>query len=113
MVIPKLLNWKRAAFYFTYQGAVSRNPYSQVSSVPTLAERDGDFSLAKTNTPVTIYDPTDRRAVPRQRDPADALESRRARPAEIHSSADLARAPLKITASSPPCRATTTMSASV
>src|SRR3984957_2428104 len=58
MVIPKLLNWKRAAFYFTYQGAVSRNPYSQVSSVPTLAERSGDFSLAKTNTPVTIYDPT-------------------------------------------------------
>jgi hypothetical protein len=57
MVIPKLLNWKRAAFYFTYQGVVSRNPYSQVSSVPTLAERDGDFSLAKTNTPVTIYDP--------------------------------------------------------
>ncbi len=57
MVIPKLLNWKRAAFYFTYQGAVSRNPYSQVSSVPTLAERGGDFSLAKTNTPVTIFDP--------------------------------------------------------
>jgi hypothetical protein len=52
MVIPKLLNWKRAAFYFTYQGTVSRNPYSQVSSVPTLAERSGNFSSVQ-----TIYDP--------------------------------------------------------
>jgi trimeric autotransporter adhesin len=58
MVIPKILNWKRAAFYFTYQGVVSRNPYSQVSSVPTLAERGGNFSAAQTNTPVTIFDPT-------------------------------------------------------
>lgn len=58
MVIPKILNWKRAAFYFTYQGTVSRNAYSQVSSVPTLAERGGDFSAAQTNTPVTIFDPT-------------------------------------------------------
>ncbi len=57
MVIPKLLNWQRASFYITYQGMQSRNPYSQVSSVPTLAERDGDFSAAVVKTPVTIYDP--------------------------------------------------------
>jgi trimeric autotransporter adhesin len=53
MVIPKLLNWKRAAFYFTYQGVVSRNPFEQVSSVPTAAERMGNFSGVNT----TIYDP--------------------------------------------------------
>jgi trimeric autotransporter adhesin len=57
MVIPKLLNWKRASFYVTYQGMQSRNPFSQVSSVPTQAERDGDFSAAVVKTPVTIYDP--------------------------------------------------------
>jgi len=53
MVIPKILNWQRASFYFTYQGTQSRNPYSQVSSVPTAAERGGDFSAL----PNIIYDP--------------------------------------------------------
>src|SRR6185295_8080997 len=32
-------------------------PYSQIASVPTLAERGGDFSLARSNTPVTLFDP--------------------------------------------------------
>jgi len=53
MVIPKIMNWQRASFYFTYQGMQSRNPYSQVSSVPTPAERGGDFS-GVTNL---IYEP--------------------------------------------------------
>jgi hypothetical protein len=57
MVIPKIMNWQRASFSFNYQGSLSRNPYTQVSSVPTLAERNGDFSQAITNTPVTLYDP--------------------------------------------------------
>ncbi|HYK58388.1 MAG TPA: TonB-dependent receptor [Bryobacteraceae bacterium] len=59
LVIPKILNWRRANFYFTYQGTVSRNPFNQVSSVPTQAERNGDFSQALVNgsKPVTIYDP--------------------------------------------------------
>jgi hypothetical protein len=53
MVIPKILNWQRASFYFTYQGTQSRNPYSSVSTVPTPAERNGDFSAV----PNIIYDP--------------------------------------------------------
>ena len=53
MVIPKIINWRRASFYFTYQGSVSKNPYSQVSSVPTLAERSGDFSGIAN----TLFDP--------------------------------------------------------
>ena len=57
LVIPKLLNWKRANFYFTYQGTISRNPFNQAASLPTEAERTGDFSQAATNKPVTIYDP--------------------------------------------------------
>ncbi len=58
VVIPKIVNWQRASFYFTYQGTRSRNPYNQASSVPSLAERAGDFSQTLANNqPVTIYDP--------------------------------------------------------
>jgi hypothetical protein len=55
--IPKLFKWQRASFYFAYSGTRSRNPYNGVSSVPTAAERAGDFSQARTNTPLTIFDP--------------------------------------------------------
>jgi hypothetical protein len=56
--IPKLVKWQRASFYFSYSGSRSRNPYSQVSSVPTPAERAGDFSQAFTkNTLQSIYQP--------------------------------------------------------
>jgi hypothetical protein len=66
--IPKLIHYPRASFYFTYQGSRSRNPYSAQSSVPTLAERNGDFSQTQVNgVPVTIYDPLTHRAIPRQR----------------------------------------------
>jgi hypothetical protein len=54
MVIPKILHWQRASFYFTYQGVQSRNPYSAVSSVPTPAEVGGNFSAL----PNIIFDPT-------------------------------------------------------
>ncbi|MGA3201274.1 MAG: TonB-dependent receptor [Bryobacteraceae bacterium] len=53
MVIPKILNWQRASFYFTYQGVQSRNPYSAVSTVPTQAELAGNFSAV----PNIIFDP--------------------------------------------------------
>jgi hypothetical protein len=60
VIIPKMpQSWQKSSFYITYQGTVSRNPYSQVSSVPTAAERGGDFSQLLTNsTPTVIYDPT-------------------------------------------------------
>jgi hypothetical protein len=55
--IPKLVKWQRASFFFNYSGTRSRNPFNQVASVPTLAERNGDFSQARTNTALTIFDP--------------------------------------------------------
>jgi hypothetical protein len=59
MIIPKLLNWQAASFYLTYQGTLSRNPYSQLSSVPTMAERGGDFTQLLTGpAPTVIFDPT-------------------------------------------------------
>jgi hypothetical protein len=53
VVIPKLLNLPRWSFYFNYSGTRSRNPYSAVSSLPTPAERAGDFSGIAN----AIYDP--------------------------------------------------------
>jgi trimeric autotransporter adhesin len=59
LIVPKLVNWQAASFYLTYQGRLSRNPYNQVSSVPTLLERGGDFSqLLTAATPIVLYDPT-------------------------------------------------------
>jgi hypothetical protein len=57
LVIPKLIHWTRASFFLSYQGNQSRNPYSQIASVPTALERGGDFSLARTTSPVTLFDP--------------------------------------------------------
>jgi hypothetical protein len=53
LIIPKLLNLPRWSFYVTYSGTRSRNPYNAVSSLPTPAERAGDFSAL----PNTVYDP--------------------------------------------------------
>jgi hypothetical protein len=53
LVIPKLLNLPRWSFYFTYSGNRTRSPYSAVSSLPSAAERTGDFSSISN----TIYDP--------------------------------------------------------
>lgn len=53
VVIPKIIHWTRASFYFTYQGTRNKNPYSSAAAVPTLAERSGDFSGISS----IIYDP--------------------------------------------------------
>jgi hypothetical protein len=58
MIIPKLLNWQRAQFQLNYQGTTQRNGSSNLSEVPTPAERAGNFSgLTVANNPVTIFDP--------------------------------------------------------
>src|ERR1700691_1305540 len=72
--IPKILHYPRASFYLTYQGTLSRNPYSQQSSVPTLAERDGDFSQTMVNNaPVTVFDPNTHAPVPNDVIPATRI----------------------------------------
>ena len=72
--IPKLIHYPRASFYFTYQGSRSRNPYSVQSSVPTLAERNGDFSQTLVNhAPVTIYDPLTHQPFPGNIIPASRI----------------------------------------
>jgi hypothetical protein len=55
--IPKLLKGNNGMFTINYQLRRSRIGNSQVGTMPTLAERSGDFSQAIAQTPVTIYDP--------------------------------------------------------
>ena len=75
MVIPKLLNWQRASFNVTYQGLNSRTAYNGVGTVPTQAERDGDFSQLLTGgTPVTIYDPSTHQPFPGNQIPLTQLD---------------------------------------
>lgn len=56
--IPKLVSNDKWFVYLTVQGARARNGSSLVGTLPTEAERAGDFSgLTVNNTPITIYDP--------------------------------------------------------
>jgi trimeric autotransporter adhesin len=72
--IPKILHYPRASFYLTYQGAQSRNPYSQQSSVPTLAERSGDFSQTLVNNaPAIVFDPSTHAPFPGDMIPASRI----------------------------------------
>ncbi len=58
--IPKLLTHDRKDFIFlTLSGQRSSSPFDQYGTVPTAAQRAGDFSTLATQsgTPITLYDP--------------------------------------------------------
>src|SRR5262249_30755724 len=56
--IPGVLNSQQNNFNLTYTGARSTNPTDSYSTVPTVAERNGDLSqVVARGNPVTIYDP--------------------------------------------------------
>jgi hypothetical protein len=54
LYIPKLFNFEKITWFFNYTGNLLRNGVDQPSSLPTLAQRSGDFSSIHQ----TIYDPT-------------------------------------------------------
>ena len=65
LVIPKIVKDPSTQFFFTYFGTRARTPSLFTETVPTVAERSGDFSQATqslgtsaTNVPVAIYNPT-------------------------------------------------------
>jgi hypothetical protein len=61
--IPKIFNGGNKWFFFGgWNGSRGSTPYDSYSTVPTLAERSGDFSAAtyKDRSPVQIFDPTTR-----------------------------------------------------
>ncbi len=59
LVVPKLYNGHDRVFYFlAYEGIYDNSPTPSIVSVPTLAERKGDFSaLLPLGSAYTIYDP--------------------------------------------------------
>jgi len=61
VVLPHLYNGKNKTFFFAdYEGLWQTSASNLLTTVPTLPERNGDFSALRTPTgaPVTIYDPT-------------------------------------------------------
>jgi trimeric autotransporter adhesin len=57
--IPKIWQKDTQTFFFiNYAFVRAKNPYKNAATVPTALERSGNFSESVTNTPVTIFDPT-------------------------------------------------------
>jgi hypothetical protein len=72
--IPKVGGWDRSQFFFTWQGNRSRNPFNQVSTMPSTLERTGDFSRSLVaGAPVTIYDPLTQSPFPGNVIPANRI----------------------------------------
>ena len=60
VILPKIYNGKDKTFFMvSWERVWNDNPYPYTGSVPTAAERGGDFSgLTQSNgAPITIYDP--------------------------------------------------------
>ncbi|HZT73156.1 MAG TPA: TonB-dependent receptor [Terriglobales bacterium] len=59
LVIPKLVNSPKTFVFLNVTGNHSSSPFTAFSTVPTVAERAGDFSGATTRAgqPIVLYDP--------------------------------------------------------
>ncbi|HVN05812.1 MAG TPA: carboxypeptidase regulatory-like domain-containing protein [Bryobacteraceae bacterium] len=58
LVIPKIVKDTSTFFFLNYTGTRSRQPYSAVETIPTAAERTGDFSQAlQSSGAVQIFAP--------------------------------------------------------
>ncbi|HTV66288.1 MAG TPA: TonB-dependent receptor [Bryocella sp.] len=58
LIIPHLYNGSKTFFFIHYNGTLGSTPFSYYSTVPTLAERAGNFSQTLVNgQPIQIYDP--------------------------------------------------------
>ena len=82
--IPRIYNGKdKTSFFVHYQLQRGRSPFSTYSTVPTLAERSGDFSQAvipsgpHAGTVPTIYDPMSNPSGPRVPFPGNVISSTR------------------------------------
>ncbi len=82
LVLGKVIKDPKTQFFLTYFGTRARNPQLFTQTVPTAAERTGDFSQATqslgttaTNVPITLFDPTSHQPLPGNRIPSSALSS--------------------------------------
>lgn len=58
LVIPHVYNGAKTFFFLHYNGTLGDTPYNYYSTVPTLAERSGNFSQTMVNgKPVQIFNP--------------------------------------------------------
>jgi hypothetical protein len=73
--IPKLMKTSHGMFTINYQLRRSRNGTSQVGTMPTAAERSGDFSQANAQGPVNIYDPLNGLPFPNNLIPANRINA--------------------------------------
>ena len=74
--IPKLLEKDTNTFFFiSYFATRAKNPYKNVATVPTAAERSGDFSQSFENGPVTIFDPRNGLPFPGNMIPTSRIDS--------------------------------------
>ena len=71
--IPKLVDFPKTFFNFNYNGSLNRTPSSAYATLPTEAERAGDFSRTQVQGPVTIFDPTTGAPFPENRIPASRI----------------------------------------
>jgi len=72
--IPKLIESDRSFIFLNFTGVRSRNPYQATGTLPSPAERAGDFSASAIRAPVTIYDPTSRTPFPGNLLPAQRID---------------------------------------
>ena len=55
--LPRLIHSPQTFFFINYSGVRSRIPYADISTVPTLDQRKGDFTQPTAMGPVVLYDP--------------------------------------------------------
>lgn len=60
LVIPKIVKDQATLFFLSYTGTRAKNPYTAVETVPTLLERQGDFSqtVQAGGNALILYDPS-------------------------------------------------------
>src|SRR5262249_41960112 len=72
--LPKLIHSPRTFIFFNYFGTRARSPYQGVSTVPTQAERDGDFSQASARISPIIFNPASGRPFDGNRIPSTLVD---------------------------------------
>src|SRR5262249_10094264 len=81
LVIPKIVKSTSSNYTITYNGTRNSNPFDVFSTVPTLAERAGDFSQStirngvNAGNPVQIFDPLTHAAIPNNVLPQSMMDS--------------------------------------
>jgi len=75
LALPKLPRSERTFFFFSYTGSRSRSPFHAVSTLPTLAQRGGDFSEPLRGKLNTVFDPLARVPFPANRIPPARIDA--------------------------------------